>query len=420
MSEIKGGEPVKTTIALTDADMKEVKALEDSGFGQRDMPSEALGAFVGYQSRYAQRAGKRSKGELYTEWRRNLDDMLYSNDSKAVQLVGRANASMHQKFLTSGQVHTDAVIQQMSLQYGNEEYIGEQIMPPILVDKQSGLYQVYPQRERFAFPSDELDDYSEPNEINETRTTTSYACEGRGYKNSVAATTLANQDSPLNEMLDLTESIMEGMYFQRERRIAAVAGIAGSYGANTAAIAAANRWDSATGGDPIANMQTADAALWQGRGQSDKVMFSSLDVAHVLMRHPDILGLFQYNGSSPGLATPDMIARFLGADRYLVGAARRDSANENQTAVYARIWPDVFGLVRVPRNPTLRNAFFGATFRWRMQGVPGLDAAMGYVTQQWFDEKVGLGGAYWAKATCSETHDVIAPLTGYLYTTPIN
>jgi hypothetical protein len=103
-----------------------------------------------------------------------------------------------------------------------------------------------------------------------------------------------------------------------------------------------------------------------------------------------------------------MIAGFFGLSNLLVGKAWKDTANESQTASYSRIWSDVFGVVRVAGRPTIRNASFGYTLRF------------GAVrTTEWFDQRLGVAGGYFAKTTESRTQKVVAADTGYLITTPI-
>ena len=210
-------------------------------------------------------------------------------------------------------------------------------------------------------------------------------------------------------MVDLVEAINEGLAFRRERRIANVLTNPANYGANTTAIAAADRWDTATGGDPIADIQNAMAEIWMGRGSSLLWMFSSLNVYNVLSRHPAILDLFKYSGTTPGLATPDMLARFFGADAFVIGKAREDATNENTPAAYTRLWSDVWGCVRVAQRASIRNAVFGYTFRHLQP-----ETAVVY------DPLKGHGGGYTAQVSVSETHDVVASPTGFLLTTPIS
>lgn len=353
--------------------------------------------------------GVMTRGMAYASFRAQVNAVLKSHNPEDVLEIQTANAElMYVKDVQPGAVHNDATLTSLSVQYANDVYIGELLMPVIDVTKRSDQYAVYDQRNRFAYPDDALGPRGEANEINEGRSFETYFCKGYGYENFVSGETIAQQDAPLNELVDLTEAVAEGLMFRREKRIAAVLTTAGNYGGNTAAIGAAARWDTTAGGDPIADIQTATAALFTGKGPSRIVGFTSLDVWNVLSRHPAILDLFKFNGSSPGLATPDMIATFLGMDELLVGRAREDTSNEAASATFARIWGDSFGIIRVLDRPSIRNAAFGVTFRNGMNAI------------QWFDQRVGVKGGWYAKVAAEEDHKITAAPTGYLITTPIN
>jgi len=160
---------------------------------------------------------------------------------------------------------------------------------------------------------------------------------------------------------------------------------------------------------PIKDIQAAKAALWSGRGPGTVRGYCSRTVWDVLARHPQILDLFKFNGSSPGLATPAMLAGWFGLETILVGDARNDTANIGQTASYARMWTDVFGMVRVAQRPTIRNASFGYTFRLNGQTK----------STQWYDGRLGYDGRWFSKVAVSDDYKVVAADTGYLLTTPV-
>lgn len=349
--------------------------------------------------------------EEYEQFVESTKALINSRDASAQKAVAAANrgfAGLRAKDVTVSSVHQNATLSAMSVQYANEDYIGEELFPVVNVAKKSDVYYIYDKRYRLAYPDDKLGERGEANEISDSRNTASYLCDVYGYENFLDGETLESQDTPLNEMMDLTEAINEGLAFRRELRIASAATTSANYGSNTAAIAAANRWDTASGGTIIKNIQDAVKALWTGRGPSDIVGFTSYDVYCAMSRNPAILDLFKYNGSSPGLASPDMIAGFLGMNRLLVGKARKDTANEGQTASYSRVWSDVFGVMRVARRPNVRNASFGYTLR---HGNP--------FSTQWYDPRKGKVGGYFAKVAVSETHKIVASDTGYLLTTVI-
>ena len=167
--------------------------------------------------------------------------------------------------------------------------------------------------------------------------------------------------------------------------------------------------------------------IYIGFGATIDRRYNYVEACHLVSKHVwrvlgvSLLKLFIYGGASPGLASPDMIARFFMAEQYLVGRARKDTANEGQTASYSRIWPDMWGIARVARTTTVRNAWFASTLRWDLSGAPMLPGAPedGFITTQWFDPKAGVGGCHYAKVATSEVQQVIANDTAYLYRTPI-
>lgn len=342
----------------------------------------------------------------YHAYMKTVDGLRLSQDVATQMAWAEANASL--KAVPAGDVHQNATLSNMSVQYANEEFIGTQLLPVLPVAKESDIYYIYPKRERLNYPDDQMSDRGQAREIHETRTTDNYICKQFGYSNFVAARTLANQDAPLDEMVDLVESINEGLAFRREKRISVIMNASGNFGANTSAIIAAERWDTPAGGDPIKVIQDMKAEIWQGRGASTLKAYSSLGVYNVLSRHQQILDLFKYNGSSPGLATPSMIVGFLGIPEYLIGQAREETANEAAVASYSRLWGDNFGIVRVAQRMSKRNAVFGYTLR-HGPSLTGVE----------YDKFKGHGGGYTAQVSVSEVHKVVAEDTGYLKETVI-
>lgn len=363
-------------------------------------------------STFAKQYQPNPKAENYSRWMSALQSKLESNDPSVVSLRNEINAQIVGLRKPSADigpttVHQNSTLSNVSIQYANDEYIGDRLLPIVPVGKKSDVYYIYDKRNRLAYPDSRLGPRGQANEISESRSTSSYLCEGHGFENYVDAEAIANQDAPLNEMVDLTEAIAEGLAFKREVAQAAILCASGSYGSNTAAVAAANRWD--VGGNPIPAIQNGIAATWTGRGPGALVGFCSYDVYLALSANPFLLDLFKYGGTMPGLATPQMIAGFFGLQSLLVGKARKDTANEGQTASYSRIWSDVFGVVRVAARPGLRNAAFGYTLR---------NGAMRTIS--WFDQRAGVQGGYYGKVTESRDEIVVAADTGYLLTTVID
>lgn len=323
-----------------------------------------------------------------------------------------ANAEAMRMKLAPGVPHFDTVLQTMSVMYQNDEYIWDRVMPMVLTDgKLGGQYWEYDRRDRLNYPDDEIASRGTVNELGANRIRSSYALTPRSLSEKVDEFTLQNQTAPLNELMDAQLHVMDGMMFNRENRVASVLATSGNYSGNTVAVAAADRWDTAAGGDPGAVIDTARAAVWSGMGPGRWVLATSLSVYNVLKRHPRILDTFKYTGTatgSPKFATRQMLAEYFEVDEVVVGKARKDTANIAQTASYSRIWSDICALVRVSNGPSLRNAAFG----YVLQDKPSLQDLL------WLPQEGGKG-VYMARVTHADQEKVVAGPSGYLVTTPI-
>jgi len=227
--------------------------------------------------------------------------MIRSADPVEVAAVKSANQGILSCKGVSGAIHVNQTLSNLSIQYANQAFIGLQLMPLLNCAKTSGNFKVYGKSDRLAVPDDTISKRGRANEVSETRTDDTYTCVGRALENFVDEQDLMDQDAPLNEMLDLTQSVNDGLDLAEELRIATVLTTTGNFGGNTATLTGSDRWDSSTGGNPVKNIQDARNALWMGLGATKVIGYSSLGVFSVLQRHPAILDLFK--NVTAGLAT---------------------------------------------------------------------------------------------------------------------
>jgi hypothetical protein len=338
----------------------------------------------------------------------SIKRLLTSMDEKELAIVKRVNEDMlRAKSVLPGTLHNNATLSSLSVQYKNAEMIGERLMPVVTVPHKSDDFYVYSKRDRLSGPDDKIGSRAKANELTENRSTDTYSCKDYALANHVDNDQLRDQDAPLDEMVDLVEAINDVMALKREQRIAAVLTAAGSFSGNTQALAGADQFDNASNVSIVSKMHTAVESLWSGAGPGELYGYCSLEVWNAIARNATIRGLFQY--TREGLAQTQQVAGYFGLKDILVSSARQDTANIGQTASYSRIWGKVFGIVRVAKTPTTRNASFGYTFR--LKGDPKTDF--------WYDPSVGKSGGWYARCGTSEDHKVVAADTGYLFTAAI-
>lgn len=322
-------------------------------------------------------------------------------DSYRKQLAGE----VAEKAVTPSSVHVDTVLSNLSVMYKNDDYIGERLMPAVPVNKRSGKYAVYDKRDRFAYPNDAIGYRAESNEVEEGRSFDNYSLSDHGLKGYLDLETVQNQDRPLNEMVDVVESVNEGIAFNRELRHLAILTNSSNYGGNTAA--AGTQWTAAnSGGSVIADMLGAEAALWKGSNPTRKLGFCSIDVWNGGMANNAAL-ISLHNNVRAGITTTQMVAEYFGLDDILVSRARQDTANKGQTASYSRMLSAKhFGVVSVATRPTVRSLHFGSTFR--ESGDP--------FTTQWMAPELGKRGGIRTRVAVSEDIKVVAGDAGFLVT----
>lgn len=330
-----------------------------------------------------------------------------SKNPKHVAMFRAVNDNfLRLRAINPGSLHVDAVLSNLSVQYANGSYIGLNLLPVVTVEKQSNLFPLFDRRSMLNFPDDELGPRASANELTQDVTMGSYIVKGYGYKTYVDQQTLDNQDAPFDALGDATLQVNEGILFREELRIKAVVTNPASYAGNTLTVAPSDAWNSTGGGDPQNDIDGAINSLWVGRGPSKKVGFCSLRVFNVLRKHPKFTDLFKF--THPGLPPWSALVAMFGLDEFYVAESRIDTANIGQAANFQRMWPDVFGVLRVSTGMSLRNASFGFTIRFKDK-----------FTNQWFDPSIGTNGGYYTRTSVQECHQIIAPDTGFLILNPI-
>lgn len=335
--------------------------------------------------------------------------------NKEIQAV----AGMRAKDVDSSIIQSVPLLTNFSVKYANPEFIGLNLMPVLPTEQEGGQYIEY---RRYA----EWDVTRSPG----GRGTRVQAIEADNF-NYIKRTFQVDSDStigyigkdvamstntPVNGMFDLRERVDYNMAFKRELRIRDVLVNAANYGVNNKkTLTAGIRWDDA-GGDPGSDILSARSKIWRGTGNSMLLSWCSIDVWNVIRQSPNMLKLLPLGHQ--GFVTPQQFCEIFGLDGLLVSEAWISNTNLAKmisAPQFARVWGNYFGLSRVSRIPTQRNAAFGYTFRWMPGTIP-----TGMENNLWFDPKEGDFGSFGYKSALKETHVVTAQDTGFLFTSPVN
>jgi len=309
--------------------------------------------------------------------------------------------------LTPGTTTTVQILQDLSVMYANDEFIGSRLVPEYVVPTSKGLglqFWKYPKRTKFHIPDTTVNSEGAVNQVSEGIESDTATMVKRALKEFLDSWDESMFDSIIQDMIDPMLNVLDGMALKRESAQATVLCTSSNYGTNTSAPSIT--WNSPTGGNPGKDVDAIKASIWRGTQQTRLVAFTSWDVHRILKRHPVILDTFKYGGNAPMQATREMLAAYFEVDDYLVGYGQYDAANENQSsATWTNLWSNVFGLVRVAARPSRRSASFGTTF---VQSPTQLT---------WFENGRGGKGGYWTQAADADVVKVVCSDCGYLLTT---
>jgi hypothetical protein len=337
---------------------------------------------------------------------RNFKAKLHSDRDFRQTLARNMLRHVERAAITPSTVHVDKFLTQLSIGYVNDEFVGEKLMPIVQVANRSDKFFKRNKRDLLNAPDDLSAARARANEVELTFAEDNYSVKDFHLQAYIDKMTEANADEAYLELVDMTEALTEQLALKREIRYAALLGVAGTYGASTAALTGAEWNEVGTTNDPLPTIQNILATRWSGGGRTKLVGVTTPEVLNVLINNAAIRGIFQY--STGGVPTKQQIASFMGLDEIHVAAARYDSANIGQTASYSRIWPaGIFIVARVMAAPSRRTTGLGATFRW----------SPGSATTQWFDPEPGNIGGTYTKVAVSEDLKVIDPVdSSYLLT----
>ena len=175
----------------------------------------------------------------------------------AARGMGASDAS-HLMSLSPSAVHIDRALTNCAISYRNREYIADQCMPVVTVAQRSDKI--------FEFPVETMQQLADvsiagnrgmPGEVKYgLNSSKNYSVSDYALMDFVSNDEIANADAPLQPKVEAVEIVTNFLMLARESRVASAVFGAGNYGANTAALAGASRWDTSTS-DPVQAIEDA-------------------------------------------------------------------------------------------------------------------------------------------------------------------
>jgi hypothetical protein len=308
-------------------------------------------------------------------------------------------------------MHVDAILTNMSVQYKNADFIWNQLMPVVKVNKRSDLYFVYNQENAFHIANSDISETGMANEIDWGLSNDNYSVVDHALADWVSQAAIDNADVPLQPRVDTNDFLNGALDLEQEKRVADIVFNASSYASN-------NKIDLNDGSntnfgeasdDPIGViMNGLEVCL-----QRPNLIVMGPEVWQQYRKLPEVLDAVKsstrFQGSPGGLATVNEVAGLFEVDNILVPRARYNTAKPGQSASLSRVWGKHIALVYVAPNPGIKSLTFGVTFQ-----------EMTKTTYTDFDGKRGIKGAEYIKVAYNSDEKVIANDVGYFIAHAVN
>ena len=270
-----------------------------------------------------------------------------------------------------GNVHIDVVLQNISIAWPNNGFVGEALYPKVPVRKQSDKYYIFG---RETFSVDPGGDVRAPGTVaNEipglTVSLDSYFAKEHALQIPITDEERENADAPLSPDRDGTELVTSKIWLGREVAMQAQVGTAANYGSGySVTLSGTSQWSDYTNSDPIGDFRAGFRKIHAGLFIEPNTAVIPYQVLSILEDHPDFIERIKY--SERGVLTAEIIASILGVQKVIVPGIGINTANPGQTASLSYLWGKDVILAYVPERPGLKIPAFGYEFCWTYGGSP--------------------------------------------------
>lgn len=257
-------------------------------------------------------------------------------------------------------VHVDQSLTQVSIAYHNDQFVANSMFPMIPVNKQSNKYFIY-SKDRFRAIADTRRPGARANEINWTLSTNTYFAEGHALAEAIPDELRANADPAIDLDVDVTETLTDMLFVQREV-IAAAQVTNPSIMTQNATLSGTSQWSDFVNSNPITAVQAQMATIQTQIGQRPNTMVVGYPVFAQLRNHPVITDRFKY--TQVGIIQPDHLKAVFNLDNFIVAGAVQNTAPEGAADSLGYIWGKNALLFYMPPAPGRRAVSLGYQFTW--------------------------------------------------------
>lgn len=298
------------------------------------------------------------------------------------------------------ELHIDGPLSTFISGYSNGDYIADEVMPIVKVDKKSFNFSKYLLKDMISLTDDRQSPTGEAPQGSYEVVPDTYLVTNRSRGGLVPNEAIANADDPQRPYEHHLKVETNRLLLNREKRCADLLLDATNYADTTNG---SNWYDSA--GTPLADVMTAIESIPPSMlGETKLVAVCGLELANALKRHPDLRG----SGSDSRVIEAEAMAKLFGLDQLYVSNAVYNTAAAGQPVTKERVWgTDKFAIFRVPTGDVVNEVgLFAATFRFNGD----------MEVRRWDEPKLGPKGSQGFQVSFADDEKAVQNDMGHLLT----
>lgn len=273
--------------------------------------------------------------------------------------------------------HVDALLTDFAIGFRPVGFIADRIFPVVDVPKQSDIFAIFGQEDRFR----QWDAIRAPgdmaNEIRMRVSSDQFHCKNYALSTTIPDELVSNADPIFRQSLEegRTSFILDALMLDWDKRASDLVMDTGGAGVGSFTAVASSWSDPNTGdSDPIGDINTAIDNVQDSTGYKPNRAVCGLGAWRSLRRHEDVIDKAVNPNISGGGNYPSaaQVALIFDLDEIIIGGAYLNNAQEGLSLDLQKIWGDHFVVYFNDPQPRFDTPTYGVTFNWRSAPMPRL------------------------------------------------
>jgi hypothetical protein len=278
----------------------------------------------------------------------------------------------------SNQLHRNRPLENVSVAYTPQGFIGDQLSPKVPVEHESDDYYVY-SKDTMQLPETIRADGAESNRAQWDVSIGSYRVDVHAIHEDITDRQRRNADKSFRLDVDTTEMLTNIIITRHEVSLQSLFQTASNW-ANLTSLSASMQFSANTvTSNPILMVDSVSSAILGNCGRRPNTMVMNDLVLNNTKEHISIVDRIKYTSAQS--VGPDLLSALFRIPKILIPEATYNNSDLGQTETLTRIWNDNVWIGYQEASPGLKKLSATYTFWQNNTGSP-------YTVKKWREEKI--------------------------------